>query len=105
MGGHTLLILAAVAGLRVVTPSRVESSAQPWPTKLVSVNFKQEYHRWRAPLTNSPHPTCQLYLCEYKTLTKHNSTLIILMIKNSSTNTDEYIKLYQNISCLYINLV
>ena len=103
MGGHTLLILAAVAGLRVVTPSRVESSAQPWPTKLVSVNFKQEYHRWRAPLTNSPHPTCQLYLCEYKTLTmtKHNSTLIILMIKNSSTNTEEYIKLYQNISCLY----
>ena len=104
MGGHTLLILAAVAGLRVMTPSRVESSAQPWPTKLVSVNFKQEYHRWRAPLTNSPHPTCQLYLCEYKTLTKHNSTLIILMIKNSSTNTEEYIKLIK-ISVVYINLV
>ena len=85
-----LLILAAVAGLCVVTPSRVPAPvSSPGQQNWLVVTLNKSINRWRAPLTNSPHLACQLYLCEYETLTKHSNTLTILMIKNSSTYTDE----------------
>ena len=70
-----------------------QPSAGPVPSpgqqNWLVVTLNKSINRWRAPLTNSPHPACQLYLCEYETLTKHSNTLTILMIKNSSTYTDE----------------